>query len=70
MVDRKAAYRGEGGECDLICVMSEQMRIAFLAVATAFGMSACAGLNPNPGERTTDMALVAGKYGRPLRSHC
>lgn len=29
-----------------------------------FLLSACAGPNPNPGERTTDMAWMSGKFGR------
>ncbi len=36
------------------------------AIALVTTMAGCAGLNPNPGERTTDIAWTSGNYARAV----
>jgi len=39
----------------------------FVYVLFLFLFSGCAGFNPNPGERTTDQALLAGDFDRAFK---
>ena len=44
----------------------DMKRFAFLIVWIILTTSGCAGLNPNPGERTADIANESGNYDRAL----
>ncbi|UCD15606.1 MAG: sel1 repeat family protein [Candidatus Omnitrophota bacterium] len=41
-------------------------RLFYILIIYSFLVSGCAGLNPNPGERITDMAWDYGNYSRAL----
>lgn len=38
----------------------------FLLLVILFGINGCAGMNPNPSERTADTANASGDYGRAV----
>jgi hypothetical protein len=46
--------------------MFNMKRFFIISLFFSLFISACAGMNPNPGERTADMARNSGDYSREL----